>query len=97
MSFDEDVAAKLMSRCHMAQAADNLEDDRFCRIEVARTAADVAGIELNLVQALSGFLRVISTRFRPSCREPGLGAIHGRFTDQNLKNFVRVSKAGPCR
>lgn len=55
MGFDEDVAAKLVIRRHMTQAADDLQDHRFGRIEVSRSAADVAGIELYLVQALAGF------------------------------------------
>lgn len=95
MGFDEDVAAKLVIRRHMTQAADDLEDHRFSRIEVSRSAADVAGIELYLVQALASFFAGDFDEVQSRHAEnPSLGAVHSRFTDQNLQNLIAFQRLG---
>ena len=80
MRLDEDVALQMMAPGQVAQAADNLDGHGFRRIEDARTAADIAGAELDLIEALAGLLAGNFHQIqRRHAQDAGLGAIQGRL------------------
>ena len=80
MRLDEDVALQMMAPGQVAQAADNLDGHGFRRIEDARTAADISGAELDLIEALAGLLAGNFHQIqRRHAQDAGLGAIQGRL------------------
>ena len=80
---------------HMAQSADDLDSHRFRRIEISRTATDITGTELDLMQSLPRFLTGNFYQIQGRhTHDMGLGAVLGRFLLQYVQDFLPPVRLG---
>ena len=80
---------------HMAQSADDPDSHRFRRIEISRTATDITGTELDLMQSLPRFLTGNFYQIQGRhTHNMGLGAVLGRFLLQYVQDFLPPVRLG---